>query len=58
MDSGPAPAAIAASVPIPTPAAATSSAAATPDIGELADRVYDILVRRLAVERDRRGLAP
>jgi len=46
---------------LPLPAAATSVPSArsfggtSPDIGQLANRVYEVLVRRLASERQRRG---
>lgn len=43
-------------VPIAEPAMATADEPATePDVEQLADRVYDILVRRLDIEREQRG---
>jgi hypothetical protein len=45
--------------PGPDASAASDQAlpAGGPEIGELAERIYEMLVRRLAIERERRGLA-
>jgi hypothetical protein len=58
----PTPSAIPATVPLPTASSSTyqagnaSQTSKSVDIGQLANRVYDLLVRRLASERQRRGL--
>jgi hypothetical protein len=61
-DGSPAPSAIPAAVPLPTASSSTyqagnaSQSSKNVDVGQLANRVYDLLVRRLASERQRRGL--
>lgn len=57
-DNSSAPTGIPGAVPIPASSPVQPGAGAAPEIGDLADRVYDLLVRRLAVERERKGLAP
>ncbi len=61
-DPSPAPSAVPAAVPMPTASSSTyqggkaSQNLKNVDVGQLANRVYDLLVRRLASERQRRGL--
>jgi hypothetical protein len=45
-------------VPIPRASHEGGADATMRDIAELADRVYDLLVRRLTIERERQGLSP
>jgi len=58
----PAPSAVPAAVPLPSASSSTyqagkaSQSLKNVDVGQLANRVYDLLVRRLASERQRRGL--
>ncbi|HUA45464.1 MAG TPA: hypothetical protein VMA77_09575 [Solirubrobacteraceae bacterium] len=53
-----APDAIPAAVPMPPASRDGVGDASAPDVAELAERVYDLLVRRLTIERERQGLWP
>jgi hypothetical protein len=44
-------------VPIPPAEPSGGQDGNEPDVGGLAERVYEMLVRRLAIERERRGLS-